>query len=68
MGIRHNTPCYKKYTIGFVFFIHNIPKQLHDGLFSKKEIAIKNNCDNLQLLVEKFTIYDLSAFRKWGLS
>ena len=54
--------------MGFVFFIHNIPKQLHDGLFSKKEIVIKNNYDNLQLLVEKFTIYDLSAFRKWGLS
>ena len=38
----------------------NITKQLHDGLFLKKEVAIKNY-NILQLHVKKFTVYNLSA-------
>jgi hypothetical protein len=38
----------------------------HDGLFPKKEVAIRNNFDNLQLHVKKFTIYNTSASYKQG--
>jgi hypothetical protein len=34
--------------------------------FAKKEVAIKNY-DTLQLLVEKFIVYNLSAPHEWGI-
>ena len=40
---------------------HDTTKQVHDGLFPKKQVEINKNSDNLQSLVEKFTVLSLSA-------
>ena len=44
---------------------HNIIMQLHDGI--SKEIFCDWKFENIQLLVENFTIYSLSALHKRGI-
>ena len=39
-----------RYCLMYSAFIHNIPKQLHDNLFLRKEVAIGKNFDTLQLV------------------
>ena len=45
--------------------VHNKTKQLHDDLFPKKEVE-KKKFDDLQLLVEKLTVINMSALQQSG--
>ena len=43
---------------GSGYRLHNITKDVHDGLFPKEETVIRTNYVNLQLLVEKFRVHN----------
>ena len=48
--------------------LHNIIKQLDDGLFSKKVLELIKTSARLELLVKNSRVYNLSAPHKRGIT
>ena len=49
------------------FSCHNITKEVHDGQFLKERGCDLKKYDDLQLLVEKFIVHNMSASHKHGI-